>query len=113
MVSKKSLKWKSDSYGKKLAGPNGFIVKDQWITWGNKSYYLKPNGYMAAEEWYDGQWFDKKGGSSYKYKGKWIISENGDRYRDSSGWYAKNTKMWIDGALYSFNAKGYVIWGDW
>ena len=74
-----------------------------------KQYFLKPNGAMTANEWYDGYWFGKSGAWTYSYKGSWKKNSTGWWFGDTSGWYAKNESIKINGTIYTFDARGYLV----
>ena len=57
-------------------------------------------------EWVNGQWYDKDGKAGYRPQGFWKEKAGGRWYEDSSGWYAKNRWMKIDGKKYYFKANG-------
>lgn len=96
------------------------FVRNRWVEYNGKYYYLKSNGYMASDEYIksslykitqdifylnkDGSWDNE----TYHWKknstGYWIE-------RDSDGWYP--TKEWavIDFKTYRFDSKGYMVHG--
>ena len=79
-----------------------------WKTISGKTYYFKSSGEMAANEWCSGYWLNKDGTWTYKYKASWKKNAKGWWYGDTSGWYAKNGTLTIDGKKYTFDAKGYM-----
>ena len=48
------------------------------------------------------------GTCTWPYKGSWKKSSKGWWFGDTSGWYAKNETLRIDGKSYTFDAKGYL-----
>ena len=101
--------WRTTKKGKRFIDSKGNALKKQWATINGKRYYFKANGYMACSEWIKGKWFGKNGLQTRKYKGSWKKTKKGKRYVDTSGWYAKNRTLMIDGKTYKFDKKGYVV----
>ena len=101
--------WRTTKKGKRFIDSKGNVLKKQWATINGKRYYFKANGYMASSEWIKGKWFGKNGLQTRKYKGSWKKTKKGKRYVDTSGWYAKNRTLMIDGKTYKFDKKGYVV----
>ena len=108
-ATKYTMKWKKDKTGWWIVDNTGWYPKNSWQKIDGVWYYFKPNGYMAANEWYKGYWFNKNGAWTYKYKGSWHKEGKKWWFGDTSGWYAKSTTIWIDGKKYSFDKKGYLI----
>ena len=79
-----------------------------WIKLNGIYYYMHPSGAMAENEWVQGYWLSKGGKWTYKNKASWHTNATGKWYGDTSGWYAKNQSLKIDGKVYKFNSKGYV-----
>ena len=73
------------------------------------NHALKPNGAMAANEYYGGYWLNSNGTWSYKHQAKWLRNSKGWYYTDDTGWYAKSGTYKIDGKDYAFNDSGYWI----
>ena len=103
-----TLKWKHDSKGWWITDSSGWYPKNQWQKVDGVWYYFKKNGYMAADEWVKGYYFNKDGSWTYTYKGGWHQTEKGWWYGDTSGWYAKNCTCVIDGKKYVFDSRGYL-----
>ena len=80
-----------------------------WKTISGKTYYFKSGGVMAANEWCSGYWLNADGSWTYPYKASWKQNSTGWWYGDTSGWYARNCTITIDGKQYSFDAKGYWV----
>ena len=78
-----------------------------WKQLGEYWYYFKSSGEMAANEYCNGYWLDADGKLTYQYVAKWTKNSTGWWYGDTSGWYAKNCSLTIDGKIYNFNASGY------
>ena len=62
-----------------------------------------------SSEWINGKWFGKNGLQTRKYKGSWKKTKKGTRFVDTSGWYAKNRTLTINGKKYKFDKNGYVV----
>ncbi len=85
------------------------VMQTGWQKISGKQYFFKPSGAMAANEWVKGYyWINKDGTWTYKYKASWKKSGSKWWFGDTSGWYAKNTTITIDGKKYTFDAKGYM-----
>ena len=80
-----------------------------WQTISGKTYYFTKSGSMAYSEWYGGYWLNADGTWTYPYKGSWRQGDYGLRFEDTSGWYAKNQSVWINGKKYQFDANGYLV----
>ena len=85
----------------------GGAMKTGWLKNGGVWYYLKADGAMAASEYCEGYWLNADGSWKYPYKAEWKTDSKGKYFMDSSGWYAKNCSLKIDGKVYKFNAAGY------
>ena len=70
-------------------------------------YYFKPSGAMAANEYYNGYWFNSNGSWTYQYKASWRMTNGKWWFGDDSGWYAKNGTFRINDKNYNFDSKGY------
>ena len=88
-------------------GSNGKMVTG-WQVINGKSYFFKTSGAMAANEWCNGYWLNADGTFTYHYQASWHQNAKGWWYGDTSGWYAKNTTIVIDGKSYTFDANGYM-----
>jgi len=65
---------------------------------------------MAANEWVKGYyWINKDGTWTYKYKASWKKSGKKWWFGDTSGWYAKNTTITINGKRYTFDKSGWMV----
>ena len=64
---------------------------------------------MAMDEWVKGWLLNADGTWTYPYKASWKKDYKGWLYGDTSGWYAKNITITIDGKVYTFDAQGYWI----
>lgn len=96
------------------------VVRNKWMTIGNKEYYFKANGYMASNEYIKSSSYKVNGylyyvgrdgvwdGKIYKWfkdnAGYWLAEENG-------AWYARNSWARVDFKWYYFNSKGYMVHG--
>ena len=89
--------------------PYGLMLTG-WQEINGKYYYLKASGAMASNEWVYGYWWLSSDGVwVYKYQGFWRMS--GDRwwFGDSSGWYAKDETITINGTAYTFDSSGWLL----
>ena len=84
------------------------VMQTGWIKVDGKDYCLRPDGTMVADEWYKGWYLNPDGTCTWPYKGSWKKSSKGWWFGDTSGWYAKNETLRIDGKSYTFDAKGYL-----
>ena len=121
--------WKKNAFGRWYGNKTGWYAKSQWLRIDNfwfyfdkdgyvyqngwakvsgKIYYFNPkNGRMASNEWIKGRFVSKDGVQSYEPKAEWKQTESGGwMYQDTSGWYAKNGTVKIDGKKYKFDANG-------
>ena len=99
--------WKKLGSAWYYLGTSGAMVTG-WQTIGGKTYYFKESGVMAAKEWCSGWWLNADGTWTYKYRASWKKNSTGWWYGDTSGWYAKNCTIKIDGKNYTFDANGYM-----
>lgn len=108
---------------------DGKMVKADWIKYANqwyylgddgvmltgwqeingKKYYLYADGHMASSEWVDGYWLNCNGPQIYPHKGAWKENQKGKWWEDASGWFPFSQDQRIDGKVYNFNSRGYVI----
>lgn len=84
------------------------IMQTGWKKIGSNWYYFNESGTMGYSEWRNGYWLDANGVWSYQPKGSWRKSKGRWWFGDTSGWYARNTKIWINGSQYSFDADGWL-----
>ena len=61
-----------------------------------------------TKEWVNGQWYDQKGNTDYKYKGSWKQNKTGFWFEDESGWYPVNCWQKINQKWYYFDGNGYL-----
>ena len=81
-----------------------------WQKIDNVDYYFKSSGAMAANEWVNGYWWLSSDGAwTYKYQGSWKKSGTRWWFGDTSGWYAKNSTVTIDGKKYTFDSAGWLV----
>lgn len=85
------------------------VIQTGWQTINGKTYFFKSTGAMASNEWCEGYWLNSNGTWTYKYQASWKKNSQGWRFGDSSGWYAKNETITIDGKKYTFDAAGYWV----
>ena len=80
-----------------------------WKKISGKWYFFKSGGIMAAKEYCKGYWLNKDGSWTYKAKASWKKSAGKWWFGDTTGWYAVNETVRIDGKDYSFDQKGYLV----
>lgn len=97
---------------------DGQPVRNQWVQYKDKWYYLKANGYMATDEYIKS--------SSYKVNGllyyvdvsgvwdnqsyKWMKNNKGYWLSNSAEtWYAVSQWLHVDGKWYYADSKGYIV----
>ena len=80
-----------------------------WQQIGGVWYFLKSSGAMAAKEWCGGYYLNANGSWTYPYKASWKQNAYGWWFGDTSGWYAKDCTITINGKSYTFNASGYWV----
>lgn len=95
-------------------------VRNRWINYNDKFYYLKANGYMASDEYIKSSMYKitqdlfylNKDGSWDEETYRWKWSEIGWWLeRDSDGWYPVKKWAVIDGRTYRFDSRGYMVYG--
>lgn len=86
------------------------MMQTGWQKISGKQYFFKTSGVMAANEWVKGYyWINKDGTWTYKYKASWKKSGKKWWFGDTSGWYARNTTITIDGKKYTFDKSGWMV----
>ena len=81
----------------------GKITKSKWVKDGGEWYYLKADGYMAANEWAkDGKGWMYMDGSGKITKSKWIQYKGYWYYLKADGYMATGTQT-IGGTTYNFD----------
>lgn len=80
-----------------------------WQEINGKRYYLYADGHMASSEWVDGFWLNCNGPQIYPHQGAWKENEKGKWWEDASGWFPFSQDQRIDGKVYNFNSRGYLI----
>ena len=104
-----SLQWKNNATGWWIEDTDGWYPTDSWQKIDGVWYYFKPDGYMAAEEYYKGYWFNKDGSWDEQYFLTWKSNSTGWWVEDKSGWWPSNAWLKIDGCWYYFNSSGYMV----
>ena len=100
-------KWMSDSKGWWYED-NGWYPKNKWLQIDGARYYFGSKGYIEHDCYRDGCWLRSNGMADPQFsKGTWKSNAKGWWYEDN-GWYPKNKWLWIDGARYYFDDKGYM-----
>lgn len=87
----------------------GYLEETGWNWTTGGWYYLWADGKYAASEWIDGYWISADGYWTYANRAQWYTDSIGKYYMDSSGYYEKSTTVKIDGVLYTFDDRGYVV----
>ncbi len=103
------LGWKSNSKGWWVEDDKGWYPTDRWDKIDGSWYYFRPDGYMAANEWYNGYYFNGNGTWTYTATGSWKSNSAGWWYEDSTGWCPTSQWVQIDGAWYYFGGDGYMV----
>ena len=86
------------------------VLQKGWQKIGGVWYYFKFGGEMAAKEWVPGYyWISASGAWTYQPIGSWKQNSIGRWFGDTSGWYAKNETIKINGWYYTFNSAGYLV----
>ena len=104
-----TLQWKSNATGWWVEDTSGWYPADQWQKIDGIWYYFKPDGYMAANEYYKGYWFNSDGSWDDKYLLSWKSNSTGWWVEDISGWWPSSSWLKIDGYWYYFDASGYMV----
>ena len=73
----------------------------------------KKDASKYSNEWVDGKWYDADGKQTYKATLSWKNDAKGWWVEDTSGWYAKNEWVKIDGKWYFFCADGYMDYSEY
>ena len=104
-----TLQWKSNATGWWVEDTSGWYPTDKWQKIDGTWYYFKPNGYMAANEYYKGNWFNSNGSWDNRYMLRWKSDSTGWWVEDVSGWWPSSSWLKIDGYWYYFDASGYMV----
>jgi len=111
-TTKARASWKHDAKGWWYGDSTGWYAKNQWLKIDGKWYFFHSDGYMAANEYIRGSWFNKSGAWDEKSSGRWLKGAGANTgkwwYRDGS-WYPKNQWVKIDGFYYYFDAEGWML----
>ncbi|MCR4846203.1 MAG: carbohydrate-binding domain-containing protein [Eubacterium sp.] len=103
-----TLSWKSDATGWWVEDSKGWYPQSSWQKIDGIWYYFKPSGYMAANEYYKGYWFNADGSWDDQYFLSWKSDATGWWVEDISGWWPQNSWLQIDGYWYYFEGTGYM-----
>ena len=125
---KLSAGWTVTKKGKRSFGDSsGWKAKNKWLRIDGNYYYFDKKGYALTggwrkvkkywyyftdtgerleKQWVDGRYLSANGRWERKAVGFWEDTEDGWMYKDSSGRYAKNGTIKIDGVRYTFDKKG-------
>ena len=104
-----TLQWKNNATGWWVEDTDGWYPTDKWQKIDGVWYYFKPDGYMAANEYYKGYWFNADGSWDDKYFLSWKSNATGWWVEDISGWWPSSSWLKIDGYWYYFDASGYMV----
>ena len=104
-----TMSWKSNGTGKWIEDSAGWYPADSWQKIDGVWYYFKPDGYAAADEYYNGYWFNKDGSWDPQYKLSWKSNATGWWVEDISGWWPQSSWLKIDGCWYYFDSSGYMV----
>nr|MCR4847087.1 hypothetical protein [Eubacterium sp.] len=104
-----TLQWKNNATGWWVEDTDGWYPTDKWQKIDGVWYYFKPDGYMAANEYYKGYWFNADGSWDEKYFLSWKSNATGWWVEDISGWWPSSSWLKIDGYWYYFDASGYMV----
>lgn len=104
-----TLQWKCNSTGWWVEDTSGWYPCDQWQKIDGIWYYFKPDGYMAANEYYKGYWFGGSGAWDPNYLLSWKCNSTGWWVEDVSGWWPSSSWLKIDGYWYYFDGSGYMV----
>jgi hypothetical protein len=99
--------WRQDANGWRYQNPDGSYLINTWRQIRGLWYSFDANGYMIANEWRDGNWFNVNGAHTYFGGAQWIHDGQGWKYVDNGGWQARDGWQKIDGIWYQFNENGY------
>ena len=102
------MSWKNNSTGWWIEDTFNWYPKNQWQKIDGVWYFFKPDGYMAANEYYNGYWFNNDGSWDSQYYLTWKSNSTGWWVEDKSGWWPANQWLKIDGNWYYFNSSGYM-----
>ncbi|MCR4846201.1 MAG: hypothetical protein K5865_05640 [Eubacterium sp.] len=103
------LSWKSNATGWWVEDTAGWYPTSSWQKIDGVWYYFKPDGYMAANEYYNGYWFNANGSWDDQYFLSWKSDATGWWVEDISGWWPSSSWLKIDGYWYYFDASGYMV----
>ncbi len=104
-----TLQWKSNATGWWVEDTDGWYPTDKWQKIDGVWYYFKPDGYMAANEYFKGYWFNADGSWDDRYQLSWKSNATGWWVEDISGWWPSSCWLKIDGYWYYFDASGYMV----
>lgn len=101
--------WHKSARGWWYRTESGGYYHDGWQKINGQFYYFMEDGYLAVNQYIDRCWLDKNGAWTYRVKASWHHAEDGWWFGDSTGWYARNMKLRIDGVLYTFDQRGFLV----
>ena len=84
----------------------GYALTNGWHRVNGYWYYFTESGERLEKQWVDGRYLSSDGKQERRALGFWEDTEEGWMFKDTSGWYAKNKTIKIDGVRYKFNNKG-------
>ena len=103
-----TLGWKGSATGWWVEDSDGWYPTSSWQKIDGVWYYFKPDGYMAANEYYNGYWFNADGSWDDQYFLSWKSDATGWWVEDISGWWPSSSWLKIDGYWYYFEGTGYM-----
>ena len=103
-----TLGWKGSATGWWVEDSDGWYPTSSWQKIDGVWYYFKPDGYMAANEYYNGYWFNADGSWDDQYFLSWKSDATGWWVEDISGWWPQSSWLQIDGYWYYFEGTGYM-----
>ena len=104
-----TLSWKGNSVGWWVEDSSGWYPVSCWQKIDGYWYYFDAAGYMVTSAWQDGLWLDSNGKWTYEATGFWTSGSGGWSFEDSSGWYASNQWLKVNGSWYYFKGSGYMV----
>ncbi len=111
-ATKKKAGWKKDSIGWWYQNADGTYPEKKWEKIGDKWYYFNDEGYMVSNAYQDGYWLTGSGAWDGQKKAGWKKDKKGWWYQYANGSYPKKRFLQIDGKMYYFDEKGYMVTGE-
>lgn len=102
--------WKQNDKGWWYEYSDGSYESNGFRNIDGKDYYFDENGYMKADEFVQGKWFDHSGEASGEYQ--WTKDGNNWQYENNDGSKVKGNWAIIDGKWYYFDDDGNMVTGQ-